>query len=352
VTCSNVQVGKQCAWKGRNTLCILTLLAEASKQLRETMGELYLFVVSAVLVTAVLALLVYVAAKALERRNPPIGKFLEIDGTRLHYFERGDGPPVVFLHGNATMLQDFLLSEAFASTAKHNRAIAIDRPGFGYSTRPRARSWTACEQADVLAGALRRLNVGAATIVGHSWGTLVAVALAERHPALVRSLVLLSGYFYPTPRFDAVLASVGSLPVAGDILRYTLTPLVGLFMLPVTLRAMFAPCPVSERFGREFPRLMMLRPWQLRASLGDGALMLPSAASLQLGYSSLQVPTFIAAGGDDRIVDQWHSSKFHQEVHASQFQILPGIGHMLQHSAPADVTAIIGRASRWVTHPH
>src|SRR6185436_12046125 len=138
-----------------------------------------------VLVTAVLALVVYAAAKAVEYRNPPIGKFLEIDGARLHYVEIGSGPPVVFLHGNATLLQDFTLSEAFAAAATLGRAIAFDRPGFGYSTRPAARRWTPSEQADVIAEALRRLNCGPAEIVGHSWGTLVAVSLAERHPSLV-----------------------------------------------------------------------------------------------------------------------------------------------------------------------
>ena len=305
------------------------------------MGELSTLVVWIVLILAVLALLVYAASKAVERRNPPIGKFLEIEGTRLHYFERGTGLPVVFLHGNATMLQDFLLSEAFTAAAKQNRAIAFDRPGFGYSTRPRGRTWKASEQADVIVEALRRLNLGPVALVGHSWGTLVAVALAERHPALVRSLVLLSGYYYPTPRFDAALAVVGAMPLIGDILRYTVTPLFGLLMLPSTLRAMFSPCPVSERFGREFPRLMMLRPWQLRATLGDGAVMLQSAAALQRGYSALQVPTFIAAGGDDRIVDPSQSNKLHQDVRGSELQILPDVGHMVQHSAPDRVAAVV-----------
>ena len=308
------------------------------------MGELITLIVLMVLATAVLALVVYVAAKIVERRNPPMGKFLEIDGTRLHYVERGSGLPVVFLHGNGTMLQDFLLSEAFASTAKLNRAIAFDRPGFGYSSRPRARTWTASEQADLIAAALARLNVGPAGLVGHSWGTLVAVALAERHPALVRSLVLLSGYYYPAPRFDAALAVVGAMPVVGDVLRYTVTPLMGFIMLPFTLRAMFAPCLMTEQFGRRFPRLMMLRPWQLRASLEDGAMMLPTAAALQPGYGDLQVPIIIAAGGEDRIVEPRQSERLHREVHASRLEILPGIGHMVHHSAPERVAAVINRA--------
>jgi pimeloyl-ACP methyl ester carboxylesterase len=310
----------------------------------QTMDEWFWLVVWIFLLTALLALLVYVVAKVVERRNPPVGNFLEIDGTRLHYIERGTGLPVVFLHGNATMLQDFLLSEAFASAAKQNRAIAFDRPGFGYSTRPRARTWTASEQADVIAEALRRLNLGPVALVGHSWGTLVAVAVAERHPALVRSVVLLSGYYYPTPRFDAALASVGAMPLIGDILRYTFIPVVGLLMLPITLRIMFAPCPLPDRFGRKFPRLMMLRPWQLRASLGDGAVMLQSAAGLQRRYQAVQVPTFITAGGEDRVVDPSQSNKLHQDIRGSELHVLPAVGHMVQHSAPDEVAAIVRRS--------
>jgi len=308
------------------------------------MNELLSFAVLTALITVVLALLVYATAKAVEYRNPPVGKFLEIDDTRLHYFERGSGAPVVFLHGNATMLQDLTLSEAFGAAAKRGRAIAFDRPGFGYSTRPPARSWTPSEQADVIAEALRRLNCGPAEIVGHSWGTLVAVSLAERHPALVRSLVLLSGYFYPAPRVDAAVAAIGAMPVIGDIMRYTVTPVIGLLTLPATLRAMFAPCPMSDRFRREFPRLLMLRPWQLRASLGDGAMMRQAAAALQPSYRVLRMPISIAAGREDRIVAPWHSEKLHQEVQAGHLEIIPGTGHMVQHSAPEKVAATVTRA--------
>jgi len=307
------------------------------------MSELSSVIFLTVLVTAVLALLVYAAAKVVEYRNPPIGKFLEIDGARLHYFELGSGAPVVFLHGNATLLQDFTLSEAFAVAATQGRAIAFDRPGFGYSSRPAVRHWTPSEQADLIAEALRRLNGGPAEIVGHSWGTLVAVTLAERHPALVRSLVLLSGYYYPMPRVDAAVAAIGAMPVIGDVLRYTVTPVIGLFTLPVTLAAMFAPSPVSDRFQREFPRLMMLRPWQLRASFGDGAMMRQAAAALQPSYRALRMPIFIAAGSEDRIVAPWHSERLHQEVQASHLKIIPGTGHMLQHSAPDQVAATVAR---------
>ena len=48
----------------------------------------------------------YLAKKA-ERDNPPSGRFIEVNGVRLHYVERGAGDPVVLLHGNGSMIQDF-----------------------------------------------------------------------------------------------------------------------------------------------------------------------------------------------------------------------------------------------------
>jgi pimeloyl-ACP methyl ester carboxylesterase len=125
-----------------------------------------------VLAAVVVALIVYIAAKVVEHRNPPLGNFVEVDGITLHYVERGSGSPVLFLHGNATMLQDFVLTDAFASVAERRRALVFDRPGFGYSTRPGARRWTVSEQADIVAEAIRRLNCDQAVVVGHSRGTL------------------------------------------------------------------------------------------------------------------------------------------------------------------------------------
>jgi hypothetical protein len=74
-----------------------------------------------VLAAVVLALIVYITAKVVEYRNPPIGNFVKVDGTTLHYVERGSGSPVLFLHGNATMLQDFVLTDAFAAAAERHR---------------------------------------------------------------------------------------------------------------------------------------------------------------------------------------------------------------------------------------
>jgi hypothetical protein len=86
------------------------------------------------------AILNRVLAKMAERRNPPIGRFIVVDGVRLHYVERGKGEPLVLLHGNGSMIQDFDSSGLLDAAAKTYRVIAFDRPGFGYSDRPRSTS--------------------------------------------------------------------------------------------------------------------------------------------------------------------------------------------------------------------
>jgi hypothetical protein len=44
-------------------------------------------------------------AKKAERRNPPVGRIITVDGIRLHYVERGTGTPLVLLHGNGSMIE-------------------------------------------------------------------------------------------------------------------------------------------------------------------------------------------------------------------------------------------------------
>src|SRR6202166_2922825 len=128
-------------------------------------------------------------AKNAENDNPPAGQFLEVNGVRLHYVERGSGAPLVLLHGNGSMIQDFESSGLIDLAAKNYRVIVFDRPGFGHSDRPRSVVWTPAAQAELIKNALQRLGVSQTLVLGHSWGASVAVALALKYPGLVRGLV-------------------------------------------------------------------------------------------------------------------------------------------------------------------
>src|SRR3954464_1453201 len=125
-----------------------------------------------------------------EREYPPIGRFLDVDGVRLHYIERGEGEPLVLIHGIGTLIQDFTVNGLVDRLSERFRVIVIERPGYGYSSRPRGL-WTPRAHATLFEHALHQLGVEQAIVLGHSWGTMVAVSLALQSPTLVRSLVLL-----------------------------------------------------------------------------------------------------------------------------------------------------------------
>ena len=281
-----------------------------------------------------------------ERKYQPIGRFLDVGGVRLHYIERGQGEPLVLIHGNGTMIQDFTVSGLVDRLASHYRVIVIDRPGYGYSTRPR-QLWTPRAHARLFRVALARLGVERATVYGHSWGTLVAVALALEFPAFVRGLVLGSGYYHPTVRADVFLFSPPAIPVIGDAMRYTISPLAARAILPGLIKQMFAPAAVPEHFERLFPKELMLRPLQLRAAAEDAALMVPAAMKLQAHYRELTGPVTILTGADDQVADVGRqSARLHRDLPDSEFVALPGLGHMVHHLAPDAVAAALDRAMR------
>jgi pimeloyl-ACP methyl ester carboxylesterase len=287
-----------------------------------------------------------VRARRAEEANPPLGAFVDVDGTRLHYLERGSGPLIVLLHGNGTMIEDWLASGLFDALAKTNRVIAFDRPGFGHSERPRSVIWTPAAQARLIAGALAEKGEAGATIVGHSFGTMVAVALGLDHPTLVRSLVLIGGYYYPSVRPDAAFASPPAIPVVGDAIRYTLSPLLGAAMKPGMEKQIFAPAPVSPGWKQHFPFEMTLRPSQIRAAAADAAIMVPAAASLSGRYEELGLPVTVITGAGDKVVrPSGQSEKFAAALAGRKVMILEGAGHMVHHTATAEVAAAIKAAS-------
>ena len=302
-------------------------------------------VVAGATLTALVSTAAWVAQRAQSARsqNPPAGNVVNVDDTQVHYLERGHGTPLVLLHGHTLRLEDFVASGLVERLARNYRVLAFDRPGFGYSERPRNRLWTAEAQAALLGQALLQLGVERPIVLGHSWGTLVALELALIPSVDVRKLVLISGYYFATPRLDAVFATPVAIPVLGDVMRYTVSALSARLLLGRTVRAMFAPQAVPVNFMDTLNREMLLRPVQIRANAEDAAYMMPSASALQRRYSEVHAPAMILAGAADKVVDpEKHARRLHVELENSQLHVLPGVGHMLHHADPAKVVDTIG----------
>jgi len=330
-----------------NTRGAITRLGKARSTGTALLGERAtwgIVIAAGALVTA--ALVNRQLAKRAERRNRPIGRFLDVNGVRLHYVERGKGDgPLVLLHGQGSMIQDFEASGLIDMAAEKYRVIAFDRPGYGYTERPRGTIWTPQAQADLLHRALKRLGVSHATVLGHSWGASVAIALALKYPQDVGALVLASGYYYPTMRADVLAQSQPAVPVIGDIMRHTISPLASRLLWPLAMRKIFGPAPVPKKFER-FPKEMAVRPSQLRASAAESFLMIPDAIAYRKSYADLRMPVVIIAGGQDRLVDtDRQSSRLHREIKQSAFHRVRGAGHMVHQTATRDVMAAIDQAA-------
>ena len=288
-----------------------------------------------------------------ERDNPPEGRFIDVDGVRLHCVERGEGPAVVLIHGNNAWWRDFLASGLIDQLSRNHRVIAFDRPGFGHSQRPRDRLWTPSAQASVIAAALRQIGVADAAVVGHSMGATVALALALDHPEQVRSLALLGGFYFPTLRADALITAPVALPVVGDVMRYTVTALSARALLDSSIGHMFAPSDIPTNYMSVLPREMLVRPVQLRANAEDAAFMIPAARQLSARLLELQVPVTVIVGEQDTVVDrQAHSARLHSEVPGSRLVVVPGAGHMVHHAAQreiADAVDLVSAGAPWVS---
>jgi len=280
-----------------------------------------------------------------EADNPPIGKFVEVDGVRLHYVDRGEGQPVLLLHGNGAMIEDWQASGVLDRAATGHRIIAFDRPGFGHSERPRTTVWTPAAQAALIHKALVQIGVERPVVAGHSWGTLVALAMALDFPEDVAALVLVSGYYFPTVRGDVAVFSPPAVPLFGDVMRLTVGPVVGRLATPMMTKAIFTPMPVAESFAA-FPMEMSLRPSQIRATSADTAMMVPAAALLSARYGELDLPVEIVAGeGDIVAFCDRHAERLHDQLPGSGLKVIPGAGHMVHYAAPDEVVAAIDRAA-------
>ncbi|MGA2995849.1 alpha/beta fold hydrolase [Bradyrhizobium sp.] len=284
-------------------------------------------------------------AKKAARDNAPAGRFLDVNGVRLHYVERGSGEPLVLLHGNGSMIQDFESSDLIELAAKRFRVIVFDRPGFGHSDRPRHVVWTPDAQAELFKEALVRLRISNAIVLGHSWGASIAVAMALKFPGMVRGLILASGYYYPTIRLDVVASAAPTLPVIGDILSHTFSPLLSRATWPLVLAKVFGPHAVPKKF-EAFPKEMALRPSQIRAAAAESAMMIPGALKHHHQYADLKMPVVIIAGDKDRLIDlNTQSARLHSAIWQSRFHRLPGHGHMIQQTATDQVMSAISEVA-------
>jgi pimeloyl-ACP methyl ester carboxylesterase len=137
-----------------------------------------------------------------------------------------------------------------------------------------------------------------------------------------------------------VILSPPAIPLIGDVLSYTLSPLLSRIMWPLLLRKIFGPSPVPEKF-EGFPEEMAVRPSQIKASAAESALMIPAARSLAKHYRTLKMPVAIVAGAEDRLIERDQSAHLHRDIPHSTLRYVPDTGHMVHQTATKEIIAAI-----------
>lgn len=238
---------------------------------------------------------------------------------KIAYRERGEGPPVVFLHGWPLDSREFWrqldgLSDEF-------RVVTWDAPGAGRSSDPPDAAQLS-DWADWLAGFIEILDLGPAHVAGLSFGGGLALQLFQQHPDVVRSLTLMSAY----------AGWGGSLPpdevqARLDVTRRN-TELPPAQWAPALIETLLAEGSDVELVDELTTMIADLHPASTRTSLQAFA-----EADLTDTLPEVDVPTLLLYGEVDVRSPREVWEPIHEAVTNSRLVIIPDVGHMVDMEA-------------------
>lgn len=275
-------------------------------------------------------------ASRTERELPPTGDFVEVEDVRLRYVERGRGTPIVLVHGAYGGLEDWTLT-IFDDVARRGRAVALDRPGHGYSTRPRSGVCTVAEQARLVHAFLGRIGVERAVLVGFSYGAAVVVAHGLLYPDATAGVMTVNGALYDWDDITSITDTLFEMPVLGALGAWTVATPLAVATTDRAIENAFAPAPVDPRYARS-PIALALRPAALLANAQDMRLLKPALRLQSKSYPGLRPPLAVVTALGDRITGpEFHSFRIHGQVPGSLLFTVPAAGHQVLYTNGAAV---------------
>lgn len=272
----------------------------------------------------------------------PNGSFVELaKGLRVRYLERpGAEPAVLLIHGLPGTAEDF---EDVTPLIRGHRTIAIDRPGFGFST---GGYFPFDRQLQAVHELIERLRLGRPVLVGHSYGGTIALGYAERDPNAVRGLVLVDAAAGDCPHrggflidAEARLIQASELPGIAQVADVTFSQLLRTAGSMPEEDEAFWPAPVDPRH-RHRVLAINLKHGNLEAFSGEILVSDREVEAVNRGLASLRVPTIVIQGSQDKLVDPKCGRSIAGSVSGARLEMVPG-GHMAPYTHPATVAAAV-----------
>lgn len=290
------------------------------------------------LVIAAPIVFTFFIARRVTRAFAPEGKFVDVDGDRVHYVERGDGPAIVFVHGLYGNLRNFAYLD-FERLARSHRVILIDRPGAGRSMRGAQSLANIYAQARMVAQCIEALGLDKPVLVGHSLGGAIALAVGLNHPQAIRRLALIA------PLTHAESAPPGAfkgLVLPSSLVRRLVSWTLAIPMSIVTARkatdAVFAPESMPKDFPFKGGGLLGLRPHVFYAASSDLVSAPQDLPDMERRYASMTVPVDVLYGRGDKILNvKRQGEALKQKLDRVNLRVVEG-GHMLPVTQPALTT--------------
>lgn len=285
----------------------------------------------------------WIAAKA-QRLVPPVGKFVEIDGNRIHYVDVGEGRPIVFVHGLGAQLHHFRHT-LFGHFGPSYRLIALDRPGSGYSVRANGATGRLPEQAALVRRFIEELRLERPLVVGHSLGGAITLTLAVEHPEVISGIALLAPLTHlearARQRFD--LLYIPSR-LKRWIMAYTVAIPLSLRYARPTMEFIFAPQAFPADYMVDGGGWLGLRPVHFQATSADVVAVEQDLGRIEQRYGEIAMPVGILFGTADRVIDiRVHGEPMQGKIAELDFEPIDGVGHMPQFVEPERVVGFIER---------
>jgi pimeloyl-ACP methyl ester carboxylesterase len=247
-------------------------------------------------------------------------EFVDLDGGRLAFQRRGDGPPLVLLHGAFGDSRDW--RPQLDSLSDEFTVVAWDAPGCGGSFDP-PPDYGLHGYADCLAAFIGAVGLEHPHVLGLSFGSGLALELFRRHPTLPRSLVLVSAYAGWAGSLGRDVAEERRKSSLRDAER-PIGDVVHDF--GTTLFTESVPAHVVDGVVEV---MLDSRPAMMRAMANAFA-----DADLRDVLPLVDVPTLLLYGDADTRSPVSVGEDLHARMPGSKFVVMPGPGHMVNVEAP------------------
>jgi len=247
-------------------------------------------------------------------------EYVDVAGLRIAFQRRGEGPVLLLLHG--AVCDSRVWRVALESFADVFTVVAWDAPGCGGSDDP-PDDFRMGDFADCLIGFVEALDLGRPHLLGHSWGSTLALELCRRQPRLARTLVLVGAY----------AGWAGSLP-AGEVQQRLEFALKAAdngpdHFQPASMPGLFSDVMPKER-ADELARIMSeIHP------VGTRTMAYALAeADLRDVLPTIEVPTLLVYGDADTRSPLTVANELHCAIPGSTLSVLPGLGHECYLESP------------------